>query len=407
MNTQHNPVDHSRMREMNLAFLLSSLREHPSLSRAGLAELTGLTKPTISSLVKELIEQGFVREVGLESGLVGRPSISLELNPHAGYILGAEIGVDFISVILTDFTAEILWRARETTDPGETEAAVLEHAVSLIARAAGQAPAGSRILGLGLGVPGLVDESNGDLLFAPNLGWRDLPLYSLLAKRFDFPIFVDNEANLAALGESLFGAARQASSVIFVSSGVGLGGGIVLDRQLLKGANGFGGEFGHMTVEPNGIRCRCGNVGCWETLVSQWAVFRRIREAATRGESTSLAPYLGENARLTVERVIDAAAAGDQVTLAALEETGRYLGLGIANLINAFNPEMVVFGGALSAAFGFLRLSIEAGIAERALYWPARKVHLVPAQYGKEACPIGGVASIYQGILSNPVKSRP
>ncbi len=409
MNSLRNAVDHTRMREMNLVLLLGCLRDHPSLSRAGLAEMTGLTKPTVSSLVKELIEQGFVREVGLESGPVGRPSISLELDPQAGYILGAEIGVDFISVILTNFSADILWHRREATDPAASQEAVLTQAGKLILTGAEQAPAGSRILGLGLGVPGLVDEEKGDLLFAPNLGWRDLPLRSLLEARFPFPVVVDNEANLAALGESIFGAARLASYVLFVSAGVGLGGGVVLDGQVLKGANGFSGEFGHMTIDPQGLRCNCGNTGCWETLVSQWAVFRRIEQAIAAGEPSSLSGLSAAGPeRLTVERVIEAAHTGDAVVLHALEETGRYLGIGLANLINAFNPEMVVFGGALSAAYDTLLPSIRREIEARALHWSARGVNVVSARYGKDACPVGGVASVYQRILSNPVlKSKP
>ena len=404
MNNPLNPVDHTRMREMNLVLLLSCLRDHPSLSRAGLAELTGLTRPTVSSLVKELIEQGFVREVGFEAGPLGRPSISLEFDPQAGYILGAEIGVDFISVILTDFSAEILWHGRESTDPLAGQETVLAQASALIKTASQKAPAGSRILGLGLGVPGLVDEEKGELLFAPNLGWRDLSLRSLLETQFEFPVFVDNEANLAALGESIFGAARQVAFVLFVSAGVGLGGGIVLNGQVIKGASGFSGEFGHMTIDPQGLRCNCGNTGCWETLVSQWAVFRRIEEAVQRGEISLIGMQsAGGQERLTVERVIEAARAGDQVVLYALQETGRYLGIGLASLINALNPEMVVFGGALSAAYEYLLPTIHKEIQKRALRWSFHGVNVVPARYGKDACPVGGVASVYQRILSNPV----
>jgi glucokinase len=191
-----------------------------------------------------------------------------------------------------------------------------------------------------------VDVSTGTLLFAPNLKWSDVPLRRQLESKFNFPTYVDNEANMAALGESYFGAARGSDFVLYVSSGVGLGGGIVLNRRILPGAAGFAGEVGHMTMDPNGPRCNCGNFGCWETFVSQWAVFRRVREAVAAGQASSLVNATqGDLEKLTIPLMVEAARAGDAVARAALEETGRYFGVGLANLINALNPQRVVIGG--------------------------------------------------------------
>ncbi len=408
-STQSGLVDHAKMREMNLALILSSLREHGRLSRSQLAKITGLTKATVSSLIKELIDRKFVREIGLTNSPIGRPSIELELDPEGGTIIGAEIGVDFVSVILTNFRAEVLWRAHEDTTAlrGEQQP-ILDCTAGMIRQAiAWGEQRGGELLGLGLGVPGLVDVDSGRLLFAPNLRWKDVPLRDILEEQFHFLVQVDNEANLAALGESYFGAGRDSDFVLFVSSGVGLGGGIVYHKEILQGASGFAGEIGHMTMDPNGLRCNCGNVGCWETLVSQGAVFRRVTGMIAAGWPSLLVDLAGgELERLSIPLVVEAAQQGDQVALEALRETGRYLGIGIANLINAFNPELVVFGGILSRAQEFLLPTMREEVSRRALLWSQDKTRLAIARHGTDACAIGGVASVYHRLLSQPTLKR-
>jgi glucokinase-like ROK family protein len=394
-------VDHSKMREMNLALILSHLREMGILSRSQLATLTGLTKATVSSLVKELIERKFVREIGLASTAIGRPSMKLELNPEAGCIIGAEIGVDFIAATLTNFCAEVLYRETISTINLEGDQdAILASAITLLKRTIEHAnKTGNTLLGIGVGVPGLVDASSGVLLFAPNLKWKDVPLHQMLECELPYPIYVENEANMAALGESYFGAGREANFVLYVSAGVGMGGGIVLNKQLLQGSSGFAGEIGHMTIEPNGVRCNCGNTGCWETLVSQRVVFQRIQEAAAAGMETLLNDRLDQ---IVFEDVVAAAKEGDKIALEALHETGRHLGIGIANLVNALNPEIVIFGGILSLAKEFLLPALQAEIESRALLWSRRNTRIEIAEHGSGACMIGGVATVYHRILSQP-----
>jgi glucokinase-like ROK family protein len=391
---------------MNIALILECLRRDAPLSRAELAQITSLNKATVSSLVKELLDSNFVRETGIDSGDKGRPSIQLNLNPEAGCIIGAEIGVDFISVILTNFSAEVLWRRKESTTPLQGQEPILNRLVELLQEACLQAQAmGLRLLGIGLGVAGLVDSISGTLLFAPNLKWTNVPLRARLQRKFQVTVYVNNEATMAALGESYFGAARGSDFVLYVSSGVGLGGGIVLNRQVLPGASGFAGEVGHMTMDPHGPRCNCGNFGCWETFVSQWAVFRRIREAVEAGKISSLvAMTQGNLDSLSFPIVIEAARTGDVVALSALEETGRYLGIGLANLINALNPQRVVFGGILSLGHEYLLPVIQEVVQQRALRWSRESAEIVIAAYGQDACVMGGVATVFHHVLAQPLE---
>jgi glucokinase-like ROK family protein len=348
--------DHALIRQINLSAILFHLRENTSVSRAGLAEITGLNKTTVSSLVRELIENQFVHEVGLESGGVGRRAMLLRLNPAAGCIVSGEIGVDFISVIAADFAAEVIWRHQARIDPAMGQDAIVEQTVALLRQATEQGRSSCHnLLGVAVGVPGLVDQSTGKLLFAPNLGWTDVSVRTILQRAFDAPVFVDNEANLAALGERYFGAAQGYEEVLYISAGVGLGGGVVHNGQLCRGVTGAAGELGHMTLDPDGELCNCGNRGCWETLVSQQALFRRVRRAIDAGNVSQLSEAVnGDLSQLTVPLVAGAARAGDAVAREAFDTVGHSLGVGIASLVNALNPELVVFGGILSLAWEFL-----------------------------------------------------
>jgi glucokinase-like ROK family protein len=389
---------------MNLSVILHHLLERAPVSRAMLAEMTKLNKATVSSLVRELIEYQIVREIGIESAGTGRPGVLLELNPGAGCIVSAEIGVDFISVILTNFAVEMKWQHREQTHPGMGQAAIMSRALSLMGEAIEAGREEGSVFGLALGVPGLVDQANGTLLFAPNLGWRDVPLGSVLRDAFNIPVFVNNEANMAALGEHYFGAAQEHEEVLYISAGVGLGGGIVRNGRLVGGRMGFAGEFGHMTMDPDGEPCNCGNRGCWETLVSQSALFRHVRLGIASDGQFSVLPEMvkGDLDQLSVPIVVEAARAGDAIARGALDEVGRYLGSGIASLVNALNPELVVFGGILSVAGEFLLPIVEEELRRRTLYWPGHAVEVVLAQHGLDACVLGGVATVYQAVLTQP-----
>jgi glucokinase-like ROK family protein len=396
--------DQALVRQINLSAILSHLRENAPISRAALAEITGLNKTTVSSLVSELIENQFVREVGLESGGVGRKAMLLKLDPAAGCIVSGEIGVDFISVIAADFASEIVWRHQTRIDPTMGQEAIAERAVALLQQGVtGGLCACSTLLGVALGLPGLVDQPTGTLLFAPNLGWRDVPVRSILEQTFDAPVFVDNEANLAALGEHYFGAAQGYEEVLYISAGVGLGGGVVHDGQLCRGVTGVAGELGHMTMDPCGELCNCGNRGCWETLVSQRALFRQVRQAMDAGQTSQLSEAVnGDFSRLTVPLVADAARAGDAVAREAFEAVGHSLGIGVASLVNALNPELVVFGGILSLAWEFLLPAVQEEMQQRALRWNREATQVVLARHGFDACVMGGLALVLQDILREP-----
>ena len=398
--------DSALVRQINLSVIMNHLRKKAPVSRAGLAQATGLNKTTVSSLVDELLQRQFVREIGFVTGSKGHPAIMLDLNPAAGFIVGCEIGVDFILVVCTNFAPEIIWRHEEHTDPGMGQHAILDRARALLNEAIGRGyQEYGTLLGIGFGVAALIDQATGTMLYAPNLGWREsFPIRAMLQEAFpQAPVIVDNEANIAALGEHYFGVAQDHDEVLYISAGVGLGGGIVHDGQVFSGVAGVGAEFGHMTMDPNGELCSCGNFGCWETQVSQRALFRHIQKSFEQGETGILFELTkGGVEPLTVPMIVDAARAGDALVLKVLEKIGRDLGIGIASLVNALNPELVVCGGILSLACEFLMPAVTRELEQRALRWNREATEVVLAKHGFDAAAMGGVAAVYETILAQP-----
>ena len=402
--------DQNWVREHNLSIVLNYIWEAGEpIARARLTEISGLNKSTIGSLLAQLQAWGFVRETGTSSAGLGRPGVMIDINPDAGRLIGVEIGVDFISVVLTDLKADSVWRSTiDTNGCGSARKSdqlqVLEQAERLIQEAIGQTQtAGQRLLGIGVGVPGLVDHATGTLLVAPNLGWRDVPLREMW-RRFGVPVIVENEANAAALGEHMLGVARRVENFIYLSAGVGLGGGIVIDGKLYGGVGGYAGEIGHMTLVPDGPQCNCGNRGCWETLIGPTAIIERVQQAASEGRTPILMalPDLdGAVQAIGMKHIIQAAELGEPAVLHVLDDAGRYLGIGIASLLNAFNPSLVVLGGVLSLVGPYILPRAQREVEARALTATRTGVRITLSAFKFDACVMGGVSLIVREILNN------
>lgn len=358
------------------------------MSRAALAEMTGLNKTTVSSLVQELIGQRYLCELGHSAPGSGRPAVLVSLNPSAGFILAAEIDCDQLVVVRSDFGGQITWRGKHGMSENKGQEAAADRLLALLRSACQAGIADQKLLGVALGVPGLVDIASGTLVFAPNLHWENVPLGRILASAFDAPILVDNEANLAAVGEHYLGSAQGCDEVLFISAGIGLGAGILHEGRLCRGATGLAGEVGHMTMNPDGKACACGNRGCWETLAGEGPLLAAVRRAG--GTQTTLAA------------VVAAVADGDTAAIAAIDELGQQLGIGIASLVNALNPELVVIGGRLSSAASLFLPVLRQEVRRRALRWNGSVVRIELAEHGPDACIMGGIASVLQGVLARP-----
>ena len=402
-----NSADQALVRELNLSLTLRLIHNEAPISRAQIAQTTGLNKSTVSSLVESLIERKLIHENGITSAVrTGRPARLLELNPNAGSIIGVEFGVDHITVALTNFSGEILWSKNKTTSLQDKKEKTLAQTLHLAQEAISTAKKKNlEVLGMGIACPGTVDIKKGLLIFAPNLQWRDVPLRDFFYEHTALNIFVENDANAAAMAENLFGVARESKNFILIFAGVGIGSGLFLNGDLYRGNIGYAGEIGHSPImaEPFEAPCHCGNRGCLETYANQHAIVRRVQSRLDARRKSILPKLMKEqNTHLSLALIKEAADKGDAEAIEALEETGTAMGLGIATLVSVLNPEKVVFGGPLSIVGNYLLPSIKEVVNKRSLHELRPSIDIRLSNFEKNASLIGAISVVVDNIFSNP-----
>lgn len=399
-------TDQAYLRELNLSCVLKLVSRQAPVSRAQLAAKTGLNKSTVSSLVEDLMDRKLIHETGINSAGAGRPATLLEINPRVGAVVAVELGVDFVAVALTDFCGNILWRRSVPADPAESQDETMRATRRLIEETV-EACKERQLRGLGLSfsIPGTVDLEEGILIFAPNLNWHNVPLRQMFGD-IGLKVYIENDANAAAVGEHLFGAAQNVRDFVLVFAGVGLGGGLYLNDQLYRGVGGYAGEIGHTPIraEPPGRPCHCGNLGCWETYANQASVIERVETKLKSGCESGLRGRLEGNGTLSLAMIKEAAEVGDEVALEALAEAGSAMGSGFAGLVNTFNPEKIVLGGPVSTAGTFMMPAIMAGVKQYAMADIAAQTQISLSVFGGDASLIGAAAVVVDDILANPTQ---
>jgi glucokinase-like ROK family protein len=402
-----NTADQATVREKNLSSVLRLVHSQSPISRAQLAVATGLNKSTVSSLIDELITQNFVYETGSNSGAAGRPATWLEINPQAGLVIGVELGVDFVTVAITDLLGNILWRRKEDADPAEGQDKMIEQTLLIVKEAmAANKKKGGRFLGIGLSTPGTVDLKEGVLIFAPNLHWRNVQFKKIFSDYTKLNAYIENDANAATVAEHLFGAARECQDFLFVFAGVGIGSGLFLNGHLYRGKNGYAGEIGHSPImaEPSPTVCHCGNRGCWETYANQYSIIQRV-QARLEVKRSSIVPRLmaEQNLPLSIAIIKQAADMGDAEAIESFTEAGHAMGKGFAGLINIFNPEKIILGGPLSIAGEYLLPAIKETIAHHS-FLPEinQQAEVQLSSFGSDASLIGAIAIVIDDVLSRP-----
>jgi glucokinase-like ROK family protein len=319
-----------------------------------------------------------------------------------------ELGVDFVSVAVTDVLGNILWRKREDARQEDGQEKMINQTLQIVKEAI---TAGKRknyhFMGIGLSTPGTVDVDKGLLIFAPNLHWHNVPFVRIFSEQAKLKVFVENDANAAAIAEHLFGTARQCQDFLFVFAGVGIGGGLFLNGKLYRGRNGYAGEIGHSPImaEPSQTVCHCGNRGCWETYANQYSIIQRI-QARLEVRRSSIIPKLmaDQNAPLSIPLIKQAADAGDREAIDSFTEAGHAMGQGFAGLINIFNPERIILGGPLSMAGEYLLPAIKETVALHALPEINKQVEILLSPFGPDASLIGAIAIVVDDLLAHPAK---
>jgi len=330
-----------------------------------------------------------------------------EIKKHELPVLAIDLGGSKILVAIISGKGEVMARDYHRTLASEGPQPVINRMFSAIDRLlSAQGMSLAQLHSISVAAAGAIDIKKGLITSSPNLpGWCDIPLRDIIRDKHGVNTFLINDASAAALGEHHFGAGKGVSNLIYLTVSTGIGGGIIINDSLYCGASGSAGEIGHMTIDVNGPKCNCGNIGCLETLASGTAVAKEAIRRISRGEKSSLTEMVeGEIENITAEKVGMAAQHGDSLSLEVITEAATYLGVGLANLVNIFNPDMIIVGGGMAKLGELLLTPARQVVLERAFQLPAQAVRIVPAQLGDDAGVLGAATFAFQQELTWGVK---
>ena len=383
------------IRRANLSAIVRALHCDGPLSRSELGARTGLTRSAIRVLIGELSAAGLVDELnGPLLGTPGRPSAVVRLRPGRAVVLALEVAVDYLAAALVGIGGQVLRmrrvdRSRASVSVEETISDLVALANTLTEDDAGDDI--EELVGVAVAFAGIVRRTDDVVAMAPNMGWREVPLGDLLARALGtkLRVMVANEADLGALAEQRRGAGAGVQEMLFISGEVGVGGGLIVDGRPMTGATGYGGEIGHMPLNPAGGACGCGSFGCWELEVGEQALL-------------ALAGHPVDGGRSEVDRVLDDARRGDEQALAAFDQVGMWLGRGVAGLVNVLNPQLVVLGGLFQRIYECVEPTLRSQVDRLALRPSAAVVNIASSSLGVDAPLLGAAELAFERLLDDP-----
>lgn len=390
------------MKALNRSLVLNRIRTEGPISRADIAKRTSLTPATVTNLVQELLEDGFVVEsdTGRSSG--GRKPILLRIQPSAYQVIGIDVGVGQIKAALADLEAAPLALVTKALPAHPEPAAFLELLRDITEELLAQSDKPrSRIAGIGVGMHGVVDSKHGVSLFAPGLQLRNVPIRESLEAAFGIPVHVENDVAAMALGELWFGAGQDADHFICVNIGDGVGAGIILDRRLYRGSSFSAGEIGHTALELDGPLCVCGSRGCLQTFVSGPALANQARREIERGRSSLLGDARNASqTSITGQRVGEAARQGDSLALELLQQAGTRLGISLTNLIHTLNPQAILLCGGVAGSADLFLDSLKEAVRSRALEDSLRHLRIEVSPLLGSPVPVGAITIVLSRLFS-------
>lgn len=394
------------MKTVNVSTILDIVRKNKHISRAEIARASKLNPSTVSNLTGELIEMGFLKEVGVGTSQRGRKPMHLILNPDGPCVIGMEVIEDRIVALMVNTEAKIMARVKTNIDATEIGKPVIKKIIGTIdevIKKSGKTK--SEVKAIGMGITGLIDAETGIAKFSPNINWKDIPIKKLVEEEFGIKTFVDNDGKTTALGEYRFGSGKGTQNLVYISIGQGLGSGIIIDGRIYRGANWMAGEIGHIVVDLNGPRCRCGNRGCLETFTSERVMVSHAIAAIKQGRKTLIAQLAGNEVdKITSKIIFQAADKKDELARDIIEEAGEYLGVAIANVINSFDPGVIILGGE-SAQFDNFNLMLEPArktAVKHTFGGRMRKPKVLITELGDDS-PAIGAATLAMEKLFNPL----
>lgn len=386
------PGSQSSLHRANLERVLRAVRMAGSLTQAEIARSTGLSAATVSNIVRELKESGTVVVTPTSSG--GRRARSVSLSADAGIVVGVDFGHTHLRVAIGNLAHRVLAEESEPIDVDVSAADGFDRAETLVGRLLAQTGFRTdKVIGVGLGVPGPIDVETGAIGSTAILpGWTGVEPGRELSSRLGVPVHVDNDANLGALGELVWGAGRGLSDLAYIKVASGVGAGLVISGQIYRGPGGTAGEIGHITLDESGPVCRCGNRGCLETFVGSRYLLNLLNASHGPG--------------LSIPRIVQLAQRGDLGCRRVIADVGRQIGTGVANLCNLLNPRRVILGGDLAEAGELLLSPLRESVARYAIPSAARQLSVVPGTLGGRAEVLGALALVMSEMGDSGALSR-
>ncbi|MCM3166383.1 ROK family transcriptional regulator [Peribacillus frigoritolerans] len=391
------------MKSINRSLILNIIREKGPISRADIAKLTKLTPPTVSSFVKELLEAEIVIERNLGESSGGRKPTLLTLSEDMFHVIGMDVGSQNIKTILTSITGKVIKKSVVPLPAQTTNEALLSLMIDSVSGILDHTKIDEeKIVGIGVSMHGIVDVEQGSSVFAPNLNLQDIPIKRVLEERFNMMVKVENDGRAMSLGELWFGNGAGIDSFVCINVGRGIGAGIIINGKLYHGSHFISGEIGHMIIDIDGPQCTCGNYGCLQTFASGPSIVEWVKKEMRLGHSSLLTTMTnGDLEKVTGELIYLSALEGDTLCKTALQQAGRYLGVGITNVIHTVNPRRIIIGGGVSNAGDLIMDNIIQTVNQRALTNPAKQTEIILSKFGDDATAMGAVALILAELFTS------
>lgn len=396
------PGNSKYVKKMNRMLVLNIIKKHELVSRQELSTLTGLTPPAITGIIRQLLEMGFIKEVGLGTSSGGRKPVKIQLNSDAGYVIGIEVTRYETLIGIADLKndpTDINRMALDMSDPEQGMPLFINMIRKLIDS---KAYAGKKFLGIGLAFPGLLDVKAGRVTRSVNLGpgWRDFPLTATLEKSLGLPVFLENNSKAAVLAERWFGGGTDCRDLVYVNLGEGISAGIIMDDHILRGHAGHVGQIGHIVVLENGPRCNCGNYGCLEALCGIPALLRKtIADMHFIDSQDPLKAVWALRGEISIEDILTTAQVEGSYSWNLLQQVGNTVGLVLANVINLYNPEVVFIGGKLAVAAKVFIDCLRHTVDTHTFPEMAKSTQIKISPLGGHSCVIGSCALVLQELF--------
>lgn len=376
------------LKSYNEAGILDLIRTHEKVSRSELSRLTGLSATAAGAIVASLTVKDYIYDTGTGESKGGRKPVLIELKQGSHFSVGIDIDVDFISFSLIDITGRILHEGMTPLASNLPENVALQAAAYLKELLPGYFSDMSRLLGIGVSVPGVVDSDTHKVVLAPNLGWNDIDIGHMLGGHMGVPVYVENEAMASAICENWLGACKDKENFVCINIKSGIGAGIFTGGRLYRGTGGSAGEVGHIVVDENGPRCGCGNYGCLETMASTGRIVEKVRKMLRQG----MPSCLNESADIEdvgIDAIAQAARAGDEASREVLLESARFLGIALSSLVNTLNPSRIVLGKDFVKYGDLVMDRIKSVVDCKALKLASSKVEIITSAIGEKSSNLG------------------